>query len=299
MREATIIAASTSIHNTVNWIRRLINEGAKSLKIKQIAKEIAEKPDPVKEVFNYAYNAIVYKPNEYKKQQLRRVERAIKEGKGSCVDYSILQGALLKLLGEPFKLRVVKYITPGEGKEKESWHIYIVTKKGVILDPVLGHKQDGTDTYWNRPSEGVFNYELPYSEKTDYPMPSLEILQGSRSQEVRLGIAPAAAVATAVAILGDKCKRSCDLKYLFNKKKRQSCKEECVKTSGSTYKGKTASDLTTPIYSPAPPYSFGPSTQEPLIKEASTSSVSQAAMGWLPLLLIGGLAAGFLFMKKK
>merc|ERR1719440_1273156 len=41
------------------------------------------------------------------------------------------------------------------------------------------------------------------------------------------GVGAMAAKETAKAVWGDKCKRSCDGKYLFSKKKRQSCKNGC------------------------------------------------------------------------
>ncbi len=60
---------------------------------------------------------------------------------------------------------------------------------------------------------------------------------GSNGQ---LGAVPVILIAQGAALLfkalGDKCKRGCDIKHLFNKTKRRTCKCQCaVSNPGTTY----------------------------------------------------------------
>lgn len=100
----------------------------------------------------------------------------LRDGTGNCVDYSILQSAVLLRLGIPHWYDVVSFDKPNEYN-----HIYVQTDSGTILDPVPPHKQDGTDTRQNRPNEGWFNYTTPYKYRIKYYMPQLEILQGTKT----------------------------------------------------------------------------------------------------------------------
>jgi hypothetical protein len=77
----------------------------------------------------------------------------------------------------PFKYKVISILDTSD-PNFEWHHIYTVTLSGVVLDPVLGHIQDGTDTRENRPKKGFFNKEGYYKSQQIYPMPRLEILQG-------------------------------------------------------------------------------------------------------------------------
>jgi hypothetical protein len=183
-KDVIVITENSSIPNTINWIKKLTIQASHHPEIKQIAEEARQSDNVLKFVFDYSYDKILYVPNEGKKQQLRTVWNFLRTRKGNCAIYVELIGAVLLNLGIPFKFRVVNYITedPKTGAQiipKEMMHVYIVTKDGTVLDPVIGQRQDGTDTWTNRPRNGQFNVELPYYKKIDYPMARLEILQGN------------------------------------------------------------------------------------------------------------------------
>ena len=189
--DVLVISEDSTIPHTIKWIKELTLQAAAHPEIKKIAIDALKSDNVLKYVFDFAYDKILYVPNEGGKQQLRTVWNFLRTGHGNCTIYSEIIGAVLINLGIPFKYRTVSYpvvdkvtgiTTPGQFFE----HVYIVTNSGTVLDPVLGQKQDGTDTRRNRPKCGIFNYELPYSKKIDYPMSRLEILQGTLGQNRNL-----------------------------------------------------------------------------------------------------------------
>lgn len=227
----TIITDITSIPETVKWIKKLTIQASKDPRVQQMAEQCLKSSQPLQCVFDTAYDAMTYMPDEiecnncgwlgvkadkvystkvdYKlfcpacqssnlklKQQLRTIDNILRDHKGNCTHYAILIGGMLINMKIGFKDRVVGYDKPNKYD-----HIYVVTDSGIILDPVQGQKQDGTDTKFNRPVKGKFNKEVKYRYKLDYPMPNLEILQGTlgcdqafapivknRSSAARLGL---------------------------------------------------------------------------------------------------------------
>jgi predicted Zn-ribbon and HTH transcriptional regulator len=204
-------------------IKKLSLLGTRNQEIKEAAEYCNKQPDRIKAVFDFAYDKIVYRPDgaECKackweglisellnknscpncrsekinsKQQLRTIENILRENEGNCTHYATIIGSLLILLDVPFFYRVVN-LNRGSGLYE---HIYIVTKSGIKLDPVIGQKQNGKETKESRPENGKYNKEVKYNYKLDYLMPQLEILQGTetvsserkisgRSQAARLG----------------------------------------------------------------------------------------------------------------
>jgi hypothetical protein len=164
----------------VDWVRKISVEGTKNKQIQEIATLCKSQPDPLKCVFNKVYDLVLYQPCPDNNQSLRTVENMLREGNGNCVNYSTMLASILLLMNVPFFFRTVAYSNP-----RSYDHIYIVTKSGIVLDPVQGQKQDGTDTRENRPKEGNFNSEVTYKFKQDFAMPNLSILQGTSPETHR------------------------------------------------------------------------------------------------------------------
>lgn len=175
-----LITTDTTIPLTVDWIRKIAVEGTKNPIVISIAKECEKEPEPLQCVFDKVYDLILYEPCPDNNQSLRTVENMLREGEGNCVNYSTMIASILLVMNVPFFFRTVAYTNP-----REYDHIYIVTKSGVVLDPVPGQRQDGTDTRQNRPKYGNFNQEVKYRFKKDYAMPNLTLLQGTLGQTAR------------------------------------------------------------------------------------------------------------------
>jgi hypothetical protein len=171
-----IINKDTSIPETVHWITKLAIAGSNHPQVIKIANQVKESDKPLETLFDIAYNTLVYKPDEQKKQQPKTIDRMLHDGTGNCVDYVILISSVLFRLGIPHW-----YVILGYDKDKSNeFHHILIKVNNTLLDPVPGQKQDGTDTRFNRPVKGKFNHMTPHFYKIEYFMPQLEILQGTK-----------------------------------------------------------------------------------------------------------------------
>ncbi len=172
--ELFFISDNTTISNTVDWITRISLKGTAHPDCIEIAKKCAASKDPLKTLFDTAYERIVYVPDEPATQTLRSMNNIITTGKGNCVHYTTLISSVCMLLGKPHYRKVVSYDKPDVFE-----HIYVECED-KILDPVLNQRQDGTDEYY-RPDCGEYNKEKSYKYKLLYYMPKLQILNGTKS----------------------------------------------------------------------------------------------------------------------
>lgn len=178
MEEGIVIKENASIPEIVSWIKKYAIEYSADPTVKAWSEECRKSDDPVRCVFNRAYDAILYVPDPINRQRIRTVENVLRTRRGNCATYCQLIGGMLINLGIPFRLKVIS-MYPLDDPDFEWHHVYVVTQDGIALDPVIGQRQDGTDTRENRPSKGQFNKENYYASHLIYPMARLEILQGT------------------------------------------------------------------------------------------------------------------------
>lgn len=191
------ISDKTSLNKTMFYLRKIARLSASHPLIIKQAQKLSKAKDQLKAVFDFAYNNVLYKPDPLDVQELRFAHRSLREKRGNCTDYAILISALLQNLGIRHKFRVVAF-----EKDNGFEHIYIIANDGVPLDPVIGHKQDGTDSFSNRPLKGSFHKEIGYLRKKDYRMTKLVALGSTRSAQRRS------------KSLGKVCLTNCDCKKL-------------------------------------------------------------------------------------
>lgn len=173
MANTVKIADTTTLGETMHYIKTVCINGANDLIINDLLQKIDYTKPLEKQVFDLVYNTAVYVPDANGKQNIQTVRRTIESKQANCVNYSILIGAMLIKLRIPFYFKVVSF----NGSDYE--HIYIQTEKGVLMDCCLSQKQDGTDTFENRPQQGSFNQQIKYKSKILYPMPQLNIINGT------------------------------------------------------------------------------------------------------------------------
>lgn len=166
------ISDNATLGQTMDAIKKVAINGALDSEVKAIAAKAIASPNPIKAAFDLVYNCAYYMPDPHGKQYVQTVGRTLSTHQANCVDYSVLLAAVLINMKVPFVFKVVSF----NGLDYE--HIYIQTKDGIKLDCVPGHRQDGTDTFTNRPPQGKYNFETNYKKEILYPMPQLEILNG-------------------------------------------------------------------------------------------------------------------------
>ncbi len=128
----------------------------------------------LKNIFDFVFGHIQYKPDDPTTEELRRPARtwADRQSGVDCDCYSIFIGSILSNLNIPFALRMVKI-----GGKPYFQHVYVVVPKNgkqsglknrndyIVIDPVL-------DTY---------NEEHPFTEKYDLFMQPIKYLNGVAS----------------------------------------------------------------------------------------------------------------------
>jgi hypothetical protein len=169
-----LVKKNVTVPETISWIRKAALAGTSHPEVQRITQICKESSNPLKTLFDIAYDTLVYFPDEENKQGIRTFDNMFRTGQGNCVSYTELISSVLLNLGIEHYYGVVGYESP------RKWdHIYIQVGD-KILDPVLGQAQNGTDTRATRPRSGKFNKETDYKFKKTYFMPDLVILQGER-----------------------------------------------------------------------------------------------------------------------
>lgn len=156
---------------------KVANHYAKDPFILSKAQEFLRAEDPIRAVFNYAYEIAVHK-NDNDIQFIKTPLRVIDARETNCVGYATLISSILSAMQIPHYFRAADLDGQGFG------HIYIRTQSGLTLDPTIGQAQDDSDTFFNRSPTGEYNVQVPYYEKFDQ-MPELRLLNGSRRSRSR------------------------------------------------------------------------------------------------------------------
>jgi len=221
--ENVIVKYNHTPKQVVTQIKKLIYEGVNNPTIKEISFEASKIQNTLtqdKYIFDKVYNLAVFKPSPNDRQQLRTVENIIRTKYANCTGYATLLGSIFENLKKPYTLRLVDMDNTGFS------HIYIKTKNAV-LDCILNQKQDGTQTFQGR-KEGLFNYEVNYKNKNDYPM--ITTINGRIStNRLRNKTQINGFWDTLLTpLLGDECNLECNMKYASDEEMRKLCKEACA-----------------------------------------------------------------------
>ena len=157
----TTIRKNANVGHTVAFIPKVVNETLRQTK--KIAQHLKARSleDTCSNIWHFVYEHINYKKDEEGKEQVRNPARAWHDRKTGvdCDCYTVFISSILKNLDIPHILRITKY------RRDYFQHIYPVVPltdgSYITIDCV-------TDQY---------NYEVPYTEKKDYPM-DLQYLNG-------------------------------------------------------------------------------------------------------------------------
>jgi hypothetical protein len=149
-----------NVNDTLSFIPKVVRLTAHQTQ--QVAKKLkgATLYDTCRNIWHFVYSCINYKKDDEGFEQVRSPARAWSDRKKGvdCDCYSVFISSILTNLGIPHILRITKYA------KNYFQHIYPVVPHGsrqITIDCV-------TDQ---------FDYEVPFSEKKDYPM-DLQYLDG-------------------------------------------------------------------------------------------------------------------------
>jgi hypothetical protein len=124
-----LLTRNGTTEQTVRAMREIVNFAAANDKyLKLLSKRLKNDPARLLKAFRFAYLAARYERDLPDVQTIRTPKRLIREGRGNCVDYSVLLSALLKLMNEPHVIKVVKF-----KKNTPFAHVYVKTINGVTL----------------------------------------------------------------------------------------------------------------------------------------------------------------------
>ena len=153
--------------DTIKLMKKIAYQNSKKPFYKNYIKRnnIVGTTDDLEKIFNDIFYSTYFVKDPPGVQQIRTGERLLKEGKGNCVDYSVIISTFLLNLGIPHKLRM---ISTDKNNPNAYSHIYVVTDSGIILDVVLGQDQNGNE-YKKSKTERTpyFNTQAKFVDKFD------------------------------------------------------------------------------------------------------------------------------------
>lgn len=160
------IRRNADVNDTVAFIPKVVGETLNQTKLLAAHLKTNDLYETCRNTWQFVYNHINYKKDEEGFEQIRSPARSWHDRKKGvdCDCYSVFISSILTNLGIPHILRITKY------HRDYFQHIYPVVpsgKKEIVLDCVTER----------------FDYEVPYSEKKDYPM-DLQYLNGIDGSEI-------------------------------------------------------------------------------------------------------------------
>ena len=154
------IRKNADVTHTVAFIPKVVNETLHHTKKISVLLKATDTYETCKNIWHFVYQHIAYKKDQEGYEQIRSPARAWHDRQNGvdCDCYSVFISSILTNLSIPHILRITKY------HRDYFQHIYPVV--------VLNGKEIPIDCVTDK-----FNYEVPYSEKKDYPM-DLQYLNG-------------------------------------------------------------------------------------------------------------------------
>lgn len=154
------IRKNADVTHTVAFIPKVVNETLHHTKKISALLKATDTYETCKNIWHFVYQHIAYKKDQEGYEQIRSPARAWHDRQNGvdCDCYSVFISSILTNLSIPHILRITKY------HRDYFQHIYPVV--------VLNGKEIPIDCVTDK-----FNYEVPYSEKKDYPM-DLQYLNG-------------------------------------------------------------------------------------------------------------------------
>ena len=171
LREDPYLTYSGTTHDTIQFMADIIKKTTDDTK--EIAKVLRKRSlnETLKNIFDFVFNHIQYKPDDPTTEELRRPVRvwADRHSGVDCDCYSIFIGSILSNLKIPFALRMVKI----NGKSYFQ-HVYVIVPKNGKASGL----KNRNDYYVIDPVLDTYNEEHPFTENYDVFMQPIKYLNG-------------------------------------------------------------------------------------------------------------------------
>jgi hypothetical protein len=168
VNSTSTIRRNANVDHTVAFIPKVVNETL--YHTKALAQKLKGKTnyETCSNIWHFVYQHIAYKKDQEGYEQIRSPARAWHDRQTGvdCDCYSVFISSILTNLSVPHILRITKY------HRDYFQHIYPV----VVASPPTPLQKRGEEIVIDCVTDS-FNYEVPYSEKKDYPM-DLQYLNG-------------------------------------------------------------------------------------------------------------------------
>jgi len=224
--ERVILINHTS-SDMISSMKKLAIAGQRDPFILLISDKVQSIQDPREQdrfVHKSIYDMALFEASPKDRQRLCEIPNMVRNRRANCVGYSTMISSVFLNLKRPHDFDLVN--TKNEGFN----HVYVTTPYSVI-DCCLGQKQDGSDTFFNRLPNGMFDEEVEYYYKQKFPM--LTIVDGGSRTKLRRrnrnssGNTNGWFDAILTPILGDQCKLGCNVKHASDETGRLKCKTAC------------------------------------------------------------------------
>tara|TARA_R100000278_G_scaffold99430_1_gene76231 strand:- start:2314 stop:2820 length:507 start_codon:yes stop_codon:yes gene_type:complete len=157
----TLIKRNADQFDTIQNMRKYAIIGAKDPFFQKFIKQNNIKGDieGVKKIAHYIFKNIAFEKDVQNNQIIRYGTRALRDGYGNCVDYSVLLSQFFINLGIPHSFKMVAT----ESNTPENYnHIYVTLDNYRLpIDLVIGQDQDGNEDLKKKRTMYLFK-EVPY-----------------------------------------------------------------------------------------------------------------------------------------
>ena len=164
--EEVELSSNEDAHGTIQLMKKMVSRSLDDTS--EIAQKLKGKSlqSTCSNVWNFLYNHVQYKKDHDTREQLRTPARTWKDRSTGvdCDCYTIFISSVLTNLSIPHMMRIAAY-------KGDYQHVYVIVPKN-------GKSVAGNSTYFViDPVVNRFNYEVPYSKKSD-AMPRVTMLNG-------------------------------------------------------------------------------------------------------------------------
>lgn len=156
-----VVMRRASAFDVMDLMAAVVNDAAADPNMTEF---VRRHPMNARQIHEFIYQTILMEPDVKNHQVVKTPAAILRTRRANCVGYATFAATLAKLNGLGGHFRAVSF----KKNNLKPRHIYVVTRRGIIIDPVQGQQQDGETSVLERKDKyGRFNQEVKYCYKFD------------------------------------------------------------------------------------------------------------------------------------